>query len=153
EAVEHLQAQPRGARHAGEAQAGDRLQGVVECVHQVVSSIGGGGLRKKLTRRSARRSACQWIRATTPRVMKGWRASHLRIARPSSACARPDRRVESCSSLPSHRSIDTACTAPRCSKRKRYSPRTGKKGETWKHLVARSSSPATIGRWSGWCTR
>ena len=44
---------------------------VVHGNQRVVNKVGGVGLLKKGTRFRNRRSACQWMRATTPKVMAG----------------------------------------------------------------------------------
>jgi hypothetical protein len=61
--------------------------------HRVGSSAGAGGLAKKGTRFTHRRSACQWMRAMMAKVMKGWvRQATARRARVS-GCGCPEMLV------------------------------------------------------------
>ena len=112
----------------------------------------GWGLRKKVARLSHRRRACQWMRATTPRVSAGKAQSGAQrgARRRAERRGRRQRGGQHALAVAPVVDLDAAAAAGLRSKRKRYSPATGKKGETWNTLRAdHAVFGGTIGRWSG----
>ena len=57
---------------SGRQRVGLRVCGEVLSIHRVVSVTGGSGLEINFTRFNQSLSACQWMRATTPKVISGW---------------------------------------------------------------------------------
>ena len=47
-------------------------------VQRETNRFGAAGLRTSGTRLPHKRSACQWMRAITPKVIRGWRKNALR---------------------------------------------------------------------------
>ena len=64
-------------------------------VQRLVKTPGGSGLEKKGTRLSARRSACQWMRAMTPKLIIGTRQKARRMRRAVSGASSPLTLVSS----------------------------------------------------------
>ena len=69
----HPQAAGLDPLAAGEEVAGDAAG--QDCLHRVISSVGGRGRGRNGAPLSRRRSACQWMRATARRPAKGKRTA------------------------------------------------------------------------------